>query len=176
MVQKKLFPKMTNLNGTQIDIAVIGLGHVGLPLALQFNSKYRVIGYDLSSKRISQLNKNIDITNEVNPQELLSAKNIVFTNVASEISKANIYIVTVPTPVDNQNFPDLEPLKLASKLLGNFLKKGDYVIYESTVYPGCTEEVCMSILSKTSGLSYNKDFFLRLQSWKNKSGRSLTQN
>ena len=140
-------------------IAVIGLGYVGLPLALAFSKQYQVIGYDLDSTRVDALNKGNDITLQATEEELRSNPQLVFTTVLSEISKATIYIVTVPTPVNSDKTPDLKPLLHASTQIATLLKKGDIVIYESTVYPGCTEEDCVPILEKNSGLKYNHDFY-----------------
>ncbi len=140
-------------------IAVIGLGYVGLPLALAFSKQYQVIGYDLDSTRVEALNKGNDITLQATEEDLRSNPQLVFTTVLSEISKATIYIVTVPTPVNSDKTPDLKPLLHASTQIATLLKKGDIVIYESTVYPGCTEEDCVPVLEKTSGLKYNHDFY-----------------
>lgn len=152
-------------------IAIIGLGYVGLPLAVAFAKKYPVIGFDINKKRIEQLQAGFDITLEVESEKLkgvsisgsdaLSHKKIGFfaTDNLSDISNATIYIVTVPTPVNEQHKPDLTPLYKASETVSKVLKKGDIVIYESTVYPGATEEECVPILEKGSGLVYNTDFF-----------------
>lgn len=146
-------------------ISIIGLGYVGLPLAFEFSKKYNVVGYDINSKRVNELNKGIDSTNEVDKNILddfgkkSNTYNIKFTTNKKDIAKSNVYILTVPTPIDNVKNPNLEPLKQASKIVSQFLKKNDVVIYESTVYPGCTEEVCVPILEEYSSLSYNKDFF-----------------
>lgn len=147
-------------------IAIIGLGYVGLPLALEFAKKYPVIGFDIDEQRVEELKKGLDHTQEAD-LELLntvsSYKNescgLIFSSVLNDIGKSNIYIVTVPTPINHLKQPNLEPLLGASKMLGTVLKKGDIIIYESTVYPGCTEEDCVPLLEKTSGLKYNKDFF-----------------
>ena len=144
----------------EISIAVIGLGYVGLPLAIEFEKNgYRVLGFDINSKRIEQLNNGIDITDEVSSDELIAAKKIEYTNDENKLSDSNTYIVTVPTPIDEYKKPDLTPLQKASNLVGKYLSKENIVIYESTVYPGCTEEVCVPILEKVSGLQFNKDFF-----------------
>jgi UDP-N-acetyl-D-galactosamine dehydrogenase len=140
-------------------ISVVGLGYV-VPLAVAFNKKYKVIGFDINSKRIEELKKGIDRTLEVSKEELKEAKNLEFTSNLEEVKKANIHIVTVPTPIDKHKNPDLTPLIMASRSIGRILKKGDIVIYESTVYPGCTEEVCVPELEKESGLKFNKDFFV----------------
>jgi UDP-N-acetyl-D-galactosamine dehydrogenase len=143
-------------------IAIIGLGYVGLPLAVAFSEKYPVIGFDIAGWRIDELNRGYDRTLEVEEEELKKAidRGIKFTNNLEDIKEANIYIVTVPTPIDKHKNPDLTPLKKASESIGKILKKGDIVIYESTVYPGCTEEVCVPILEKESGLKFNEDFFV----------------
>jgi len=143
-------------------IAVIGLGYVGLPLAVAFSEKYPVTGYDIAQWRVDELNSGYDRTLEVSEEDLKAAidRGIKFTNKLDEIKDANVYIVTVPTPIDNHKNPDLTPLRKASEALGKVLKKGDIVIYESTVYPGCTEEVCVPILEKVSGLKFNEDFFV----------------
>ncbi len=143
-------------------IAIIGLGYVGLPLAVAFSEKYPVVGYDIAQWRVDELNNGYDRTLEVSEEDLKAAldRGIKFTNKLDEIKDANVYIVTVPTPIDNHKNPDLTPLQKASEALGKVLKKGDIVIYESTVYPGCTEEVCVPILEKVSGLKFNEDFFV----------------
>lgn len=140
-------------------IAIIGLGYVGLPLAVEFGKKFKVIGFDINSKRIEELNLGIDRTLESNFEEIKSAKNLSFSSDIKELTECNIYIVTVPTPIDKFNAPDLNPLLRASVMIGKSLKKNDIVIYESTVYPGCTEEDCVPILEYESGLKYNLDFF-----------------
>ena len=144
---------------SEISIAVIGLGYVGLPLAIEFAKKYPVIGYDLNNERIYELKKGYDRTGEVDSKGLDDSKKLVLSSKSSSIKDANIYIVTVPTPVDKNNTPDLKPLENASELVGSVLSLGNIVIYESTVYPGATEEVCIPILEKKSKLKYNKDFF-----------------
>ena len=147
-------------------IAIIGLGYVGLPLAVAFAEKYKVVGFDINEPRINELNNGHDHTLEVEDKELTSVllgkdAQIGLYNTAdlTDIADCNIYIVTVPTPVDKDNRPDLSPLLRASKMIGSILKKDDLVIYESTVYPGCTEEDCVPELEKASGLTFNKDFF-----------------
>ena len=146
---------------TNSKIAVIGLGYVGLPLAYAFSSKYSVVGFDITQKRIDELNSGIDRTLELSEEQVKeSLKNgIKFTNDINEISDSNIYIVTVPTPIDKNKRPDLTPLLKASEFIGKVLKKDDIVIYESTVYPGATEEDCVPILEKFSGLKFNEDFY-----------------
>lgn len=140
-------------------IAVIGLGYVGLPLSLAFNKKFDVVGYDISQKRINELNKYTDLTKEVSRKDLQNAKRIIYTSNTSYLNDCSIFIVTVPTPINKKNNPDLSKLISASKLIGKNLKKNSIVVYESTTYPGCTEEVCVPILSKYSNLIYNKEFF-----------------
>lgn len=140
-------------------IAIIGLGYVGLPLAAEFGKKRKVIGFDINSKRIIELQEGVDKTLELDKKELSKAKHLGFTSDKKDIANAQIYIVTVPTPIDIHKKPDLTPLEKASELISGVLKKGDIVIYESTVYPGATEEVCVPILEKESGLVFNKDFF-----------------
>tara|TARA_B100001175_G_C19499738_1_gene637393 strand:- start:1317 stop:2618 length:1302 start_codon:yes stop_codon:yes gene_type:complete len=143
----------------EIEIAIIGLGYVGLPLAAEFSKKYRVIGYDLDKIRVTELNDKYDRTNELSKNDFLEIKNLKITNREDLIKKSNIYIVTVPTPVDKNNKPDLNPLISASKIIGKYLNKDDIVIYESTVFPGCTEQICVPILEKKSKLKFNVDFF-----------------
>ncbi len=140
-------------------IAVIGLGYVGLPLAVAFADKYRVIGFDTNAERIAELKQGIDRTKELTTDELQKATNLSFTDVENELKNCNVFIVTVPTPLDADKKPDLQFLVNASTMIGRLLKKEDLVIYESTVYPGCTEEDCVPVLEKTSGLVYNKDFY-----------------
>jgi UDP-N-acetyl-D-galactosamine dehydrogenase len=141
-------------------IAIIGLGYVGLPLAVEFAKKgYKVLGYDINLVRIEQLKKGIDYTDEVSPAELAVAEKLYFSSDEEDLSKMDIFIITVPTPIDEFKKPNLYPLESASSLVGKYINKSNIVIYESTVYPGCTEEVCVPILEKTSGFVYNKDFF-----------------
>ena len=142
-------------------IAIVGLGYVGLPLLIEFSKKYKSIGYDINKTRVHELNAGIDITNEVSQETLLDSLNqdLLITNDKNLLSEYNIYIITVPTPVTSDKLPNLKFLKAASKTVANFLKKGNIVIYESTVYPGCTEEICVPILENQSKLEFNKDFF-----------------
>ncbi len=140
-------------------IAIIGLGYVGLPLAVAFGKEYQTIGFDIDEDRVQELNKGIDRTLEVNEVELQGAKKLQFSSTIDAIISCTVYIVTVPTPIDRFKKPDLSFLITASKMLGAILKKGDIVIYESTVYPGCTEEDCVPVLERVSGLKYNVDFF-----------------
>jgi UDP-N-acetyl-D-glucosamine/UDP-N-acetyl-D-galactosamine dehydrogenase len=146
------------MNNQKSKIAIIGLGYVGLPLAIEFSKKYPTVGFDLNKKRIKQLKNGIDKTLEVSDEELTGA-NICFTLKTKDLTECNVYIITVPTPVDKYNNPDMKPLAFASETVGKVLEKGDVVIYESTVYPGATEEFCVPILEKESGLKYNSDFF-----------------
>ena len=149
-------------------IAVIGLGYVGLPLAAEFSKKYKTVGFDINKTRVESLKQGVDVTNELssaNLQALLSnshtnANGLCLTSKDADLKNCNVYIVTVPTPIDEFNAPDLSPLRSASKMLGRLLKKDDVVIYESTTYPGCTEEVCVPVLEKHSGLTFNKDFYV----------------
>jgi UDP-N-acetyl-D-galactosamine dehydrogenase len=140
-------------------IAIIGLGYVGLPLALAFSEKYQVIGYDVDVARVEALLNGVDITLQASSLELQSKSQLHFTSELAAIAKATIYIVTVPTPVHADKTPDLGPLLAASAQIATVLKQGDVVIYESTVYPGCTEEDCVPVLEQGAGLVYNKDFF-----------------
>jgi len=143
----------------KVTVGVIGLGYVGLPLAVEFGKKYQTIGFDINQKRVSDLKKGKDSTLEVSESELADVTNLDFSYEVADLKSANIYIVTVPTPIDDNNAPDLTPLEKASEMLGGVICKGDIVIYESTVYPGATEEVCLPIIEKVSGLVFNQDFF-----------------
>ena len=140
-------------------VAVIGLGYVGLPLAVEFGKHRPVIGFDIRKERIAELQGGSDHTLETSPEELTEAKQLSFTSNPADLAKATIYIVTVPTPIDASKRPDLTPLIRASETLGKVLKRGDIVIYESTVYPGATEEDCVPVLERASGLRFNEDFF-----------------
>ncbi len=140
-------------------IGIIGLGYVGLPLAVEFSRKYETYGFDVNSKRIKELQNGTDRTLEISADQLNEATNLKFTCDPDDISDCNVYIVTVPTPIDKHNAPNLIPLHKASATVGKVLKKSDVVIYESTVFPGCTEEECVPILEKLSGLTFNEDFF-----------------
>lgn len=154
----------------KIKLAIIGLGYVGLPLARLFATKYTVVGFDINQTRIDELRKGIDATQEIENQDLQAvtidhvpfdseSKGLYCTNQLDDIKEANVFIVTVPTPVDKNNRPNLTPLHKASETISRILKKGDVVIYESTVYPGVTEDECIPILERTSGLKFNVDFF-----------------
>ncbi|KNC67752.1 Vi polysaccharide biosynthesis UDP-N-acetylglucosamine C-6 dehydrogenase TviB [Pseudoalteromonas ardens] len=147
------------MNLSDVKIAVIGLGYVGLPLAVELSKKYNVLGFDINSSRVDELSKGNDSTLEVTTEELKAATSLRFASEKNELTDCTVFIVTVPTPIDDSNTPDLSPLQGASKMLGEFVKKGDVVIYESTVYPGATEEVCLPIIEKVSGLKFNVDFF-----------------
>jgi UDP-N-acetyl-D-galactosamine dehydrogenase len=140
-------------------IAIIGLGYVGLPLAVEFGKKRETLGFDINFHRVEELNSGTDSTLEVAPDNLAKASQLSFTSDLEDIKQCGIYIVTVPTPIDEANRPDLTPLRRASEAVASVLSKGDIVIYESTVYPGCTEEVCVPILESLSGLLFNVDFF-----------------
>ena len=142
-----------------IKLAVIGLGYVGLPLAVEFGKKRDVLGFDINPRRIAELNNGVDNTLEVESDELKDAVHLRYTSDAAELAQANVYIVTVPTPIDEYKSPDLTPLIRASETIGKVLKRGDIVIYESTVYPGATEEDCVPVLERVSGLRFNEDFF-----------------
>jgi len=140
-------------------ISIIGLGYVGLPLAVEFGKKYETIGFDINEKRINELLIGFDNTGEISKRKLSSSIKLNFSNNEEVLSKSNIYIIAVPTPIDSKNNPDLTILLSATQLVGRHLKKEDIVIYESTVFPGCTEEDCVPVLEKESNLEYNKDFF-----------------
>lgn len=147
------------LNLSDIKLAVIGLGYVGLPLAAEFGKKRKVIGFDINLKRIEALRAGHDSTLEVSDQELREAAGLTYTTELADLANCNVFIVTVPTPIDEHKRPDLTPLVKASQTIGKVLKKGDIVIYESTVYPGATEEDCVPVLEKISGLKFNTDFY-----------------
>lgn len=140
-------------------IAIIGLGYVGLPLAFEFGKKREVIGFDIKKDRVDELKKGIDITGELTKQELQDGIKINYTTNVDDIKDCSIFIITVPTPIDKHKRPDLTPLEKSSTSVGKIIKKNDIVIYESTVYPGATEEICVPILEKESGLKFNKDFY-----------------
>ena len=143
----------------KINLAIIGLGYVGLPLALEFAKKRPVIGFDIDKNRVKELKLGNDKNLESNLEEFQNAKQLVFTNIINDLKSANCYIITVPTPINKLKKPDLKPLFSASKTVSKVIKKGDIVIYESTVYPGCIEEQCIPIIQKYSKLKYNRDFF-----------------
>jgi UDP-N-acetyl-D-galactosamine dehydrogenase len=142
-----------------ISLAIIGLGYVGLPLAVEFGRNHPVVGFDINQRRIVELKAGNDFTQETTPEELAAAKLLTYTTNPDDLYACNCFIVTVPTPIDEYKRPDLTPLIKASETVGKLLKKGDIVIYESTVYPGCTEEDCVPVLEKHSGLKFNQDFY-----------------
>lgn len=142
-----------------LKIAVIGLGYVGLPLAVEFGKKFSTVGFDINRKRIDELRSGNDFTLEVNSEDLGKATHLIYTTEIEGIKDCNFYIVTVPTPIDDNNAPDLKPLESASQSVGKVIQKGDIVVYESTVYPGATEESCIPVLEQVSGLKFNQDFF-----------------
>lgn len=144
---------------SRYQIAVVGLGYVGLPLAVAFGRHYRVMGFDTNEERVKELSKGIDKTRELTAEDIQAAAHIRFSSQLQAIADCNVYIITVPTPLDAHKRPDLSYLLKASEMVGSVLKKGDIVIYESTVYPGCTEEDCVPVLERASGLQYNADFF-----------------
>ena len=149
----------SKIENKTVVLGVIGLGYVGLPLAVEFGKNYKVIGFDINEKRIKELKSGNDKTLEVSSEELAEAEKLSFTTDLEELKKAEIYIVTVPTPVDDFKIPDLTPVLKASETVGKVIRKGNIVIYESTVYPGCTEEDCVPVIEKFSGLKFNKDFY-----------------
>ncbi len=146
-------------NFKKIKVCIVGLGYVGLPLAVVSSKKYDVVGYDLDTSRITKLQKGIDVSNEVSKKQIISS-DIVFSDKKEDIINCNFYIVTVPTPVKKNNEPDLKYLKDASKLIGKVISKNDIVVFESTVYPGVTEDICVPIIEKHSNFKFNKEFFV----------------
>ena len=148
------------MNTSNRKIAIIGLGYVGLPLTIAFAKKYPTLGYDINAARITELQSGHDSTRELSRSELMSARNVVFSSNASDLDNYDVFIITVPTPIDRHKRPDISALQSASETAGRHLKKGAVVIYESTVYPGATEEICVPILEAHSGLVFNKDFFV----------------
>ncbi len=149
-----------NNSNNEVHIAVIGLGYVGLPLALAFGRRYPTTGFDINSTRVAALRQGHDATQEVTDSELAAAVQLRVSDDVNDITASNIYIITVPTPIDEHKRPDLEPLRSASELVAGVLKAGDVVVYESTVYPGATEEICVPILQNISGLQFNRDFYV----------------
>ena len=143
----------------QTQICIIGQGYVGLPLAVEFGKHFPTIGFDIKEDRIKELQTGVDSTLECSPEELAESKQLSFTTHLEDIRDAKVYIITVPTPIDQYKTPNLTPLIKASEMLGEVVQKGDYVIYESTVYPGATEEDCIPLIEKVSGLKLNVDFF-----------------
>ncbi len=150
---------MPKFNLRNLNVAVVGLGYVGLPLAVEFGKHFNTVGFDIKPDRVDELRKGRDSTLEVDSAELAEAKKLTYTTKLSDLEACRVFIVTVPTPIDEYKRPDLTPLVKSSESVGQVLKKGDVVVYESTVYPGCTEEVCVPILERVSGLKFNKDFF-----------------
>ena len=144
---------------TEKKLAIIGLGYVGLPLAVEFGKKYQTLGFDINQSRITELKNGTDSTLEVSDSELAETTNLTFSNNVDDLKNADIYIVTVPTPIDQHKQPDLTPLIKASEMLGTVVSKGDIIIYESTVYPGATEEACIPVVERVSELTFNRDFF-----------------
>jgi len=149
-----------SLDINNLRIGVVGLGYVGLPLAVEFGKKYPTVGFDINAERVAELEGGADSTLECSSEELAEAKHLTYTSNVESIADCNFYIVTVPTPIGDSNRPLLNPLRAASDALGGVLKKGDIVVYESTVYPGATEEFCVPLLEKGSGLAMNQDFFI----------------
>ncbi len=150
---------MPKFNLRNLKIGVVGLGYVGLPLAVEFGKRFNTVGFDIKAARVDELKKGHDSTLETTEEELASAKKLSYTTRLDDLKSCSVFIVTVPTPIDEYKRPDLTPLEKSSESVGKVLKKGDVVVYESTVYPGCTEEVCVPILERVSGLKFNKDFF-----------------
>jgi len=140
-------------------IGVVGLGYVGLPLAVEFGKRYETVGFDIKAQRIAELKAGKDSTLECSAEELEAASRLRYSASLEDLRRCRVFIVTVPTPIDKYNRPDLTPLEKSSETVGKVLKKGDIVVYESTVYPGCTEEICIPILERVSGLKFNRDFF-----------------
>ena len=147
------------MNLENINIGIIGLGYVGLPLAVEFGKKYSALGFDINQSRIEQLQKGYDSTLEVSDNELKESIYLKYSSSVTELKNCNVYIVTVPTPIDEHKQPDLTPLVKASEMLGKVVKKNDIIIYESTVYPGATEEACLPVVERISGLKFNEDFY-----------------
>ena len=150
---------MPRFNLRNLRIGVIGLGYVGLPLAVEFGKRFNTIGFDVKQDRVDELRRGHDSTLETTPEELAAATRLACTTRLADLKECRVFIVTVPTPIDEYKRPDLTPLVKASESVAQVLKKGDVVVYESTVYPGCTEEVCVPILERVSGLRFNKDFY-----------------
>lgn len=150
---------INKIQNHSLAIGVVGLGYVGLPLAVEFGKKFKTLGFDINQQRIDQLKRGVDQTLECSEEQLLNSPQLSFSSDLACLKDCDLYIVTVPTPIDRNKTPDLSPLISASRIIGRVLEQGNLVIYESTVYPGCTEEDCVPILVQESGLAYNKDFF-----------------
>jgi len=150
---------MPRFNLRNLKVGVVGLGYVGLPLAVEFGKRFSTVGFDIKADRVEELRKGHDSTLETDEAELASATKLSFTTRLADLKSCRVFIVTVPTPIDEYKRPDLTPLVKSSESVGQVLKKGDVVVYESTVYPGCTEEICVPILERVSGLKFNKDFY-----------------
>jgi UDP-N-acetyl-D-galactosamine dehydrogenase len=148
-----------DLDLSRARIGILGLGYVGLPLAVELGKRYPTIGFDVKAARIAELRAGRDSSLEVEPEELAAVPHLTYTERADDLRDCNVYIVTVPTPINDHKEPDLAPLESASRMLGQVVGPGDVVIYESTVYPGATEEVCIPIIEQVSGLTYNRDFY-----------------
>jgi UDP-N-acetyl-D-galactosamine dehydrogenase len=151
--------KIMELSMRGCRIGVVGLGYVGLPLAVEFGKHFDTVGFDIKANRIAELKKGRDSTLECSTAELKAARMLKYSTSLKDLAKCKVFVITVPTPIDRYNRPDLTPLERSSETVGKVLKKGDVVVYESTVYPGCTEEICIPILERESGLKFNKDFF-----------------
>src|SRR5512139_2903804 len=150
---------MPKFNLRNLKIGIVGLGYVGLPLAVEFGKRFNTVGFDVKTARVDELRSGRDSTLETDEQELAEATKLTYTTRLEDLRPCKVFIVTVPTPIDDYKRPDLTPLEKSSESVGKVLKKGDVVVYESTVYPGCTEEVCVPILERVSGLKFNKDFY-----------------
>jgi UDP-N-acetyl-D-glucosamine/UDP-N-acetyl-D-galactosamine dehydrogenase len=150
---------MGSFNLRDCKLGIIGLGYVGLPLAVEFGKHFKTVGFDIKASRVAELKSGKDSTLEVEPAELRAAKHLSYSTKLSDLRSCTVFIVTVPTPIDDYKRPDLTPIESASELIGQVLKKGDIVVFESTVYPGCTEEIAVPILERVSGLTFNRDFF-----------------
>ena len=153
----------TDINAANLSnarIGVVGLGYVGLPLAVEFGKRYPTVGFDINRARVAELIAGRDSSLEVEPQELQGTTQLRFVNAPEGIADCNLYVVTVPTPIDAHKSPDLRPLEAASRMIGGIIRTGDLVIYESTVYPGATEEICVPLIEQVSGLTYNRDFYV----------------
>ena len=154
-----MYNKLVN---KEVKLGVIGLGYVGLPIALEFAKKLKVVGFDINQDRVDLMKNNIDPSKELDSSEFDNS-DILFTANPEDLKDVSFYIIAVPTPIDDSNLPNLKPLIGASTTVGKVLSKGDYVVYESTVYPGCTEEDCVPVLEELSGLKFNEDFFVTLK-------------